>query len=180
MKIRIKAPIKKRSGSTLVEVLMASGIGLTLFAIVGSVSIFSGRSMTSLSYYAELENQSRQTLNLMTTEIRQARDVKAYKTNDITLVDSDGSDLRYFWNPTNGILKRIKGREEADLLTGCNFLSFRIFQRNTIANTYEQYNATNNLTIKLIDLNWVCTRSMLGMRTNTESVQSAKVVIRKK
>ena len=180
MKIQFNKRTSSRSGMTLIEVTMATAIGLMLFAIVGSVSVFSGRSMTGLSYYADLENQSRKALNKMTSEIRQARDVTAYKTNDLTLLDGDGGSLRYVWNPTNGILYRIKSGQETTLLTGCDFLSFRVYQRNTIANSYEQYSATNNLTIKLIDINWVCTRTMLGIRTNTESVQSAKVVIRKK
>ena len=180
MKPHSNYPLGHRSGMTMIEVLMATAIGLTLLSIVGSVSIYSGRSMTGISYYAELEDQSRRALNLMTTEIRQARDVKAYSTNDITLVDFDGTDLRYYWNPTNRFVVRSKGNQERTLLTGCDFLSFRVFQRNTLPHSYEQYSATNNLTVKLIDLNWVCTRSMLGIRTNTESVQSAKVVIRKK
>jgi hypothetical protein len=32
---------------------------------------------------------------------------------------------------------------------------------------------------KLVQVTWVCSRSILGKKVNTESVQSAKVVIRK-
>ena len=34
-------------------------------------------------------------------------------------------------------------------------------------------------TAKVIDLSWVCSRSILGQKANTESVQTARIVIRK-
>ncbi|MBI4659259.1 MAG: hypothetical protein HY735_10495, partial [Verrucomicrobia bacterium] len=54
-----------------------------------------------------------------------------------------------------------------------------IYQRNPIGGTYDQYPTGAASTCKLVQLRWICSRKILGVAKNTESVQSAKVVIRK-
>ena len=67
------------------------------------------------------------------------------------------------------------------LLTGCETLNFAIFQRNSTNGTYDQYPSSNEPTnTKLVQVSWVCKRSILGASINSESVQTAKIVIRKK
>jgi hypothetical protein len=49
-----------------------------------------------------------------------------------------------------------------------------------VATTFEQFPtsaAAGNC--KLVSVSWICSRSILGSRLNTESVQTAKIVIRK-
>jgi hypothetical protein len=65
------------------------------------------------------------------------------------------------------------------LLTGCETLSFRLYKRNTITNTYEQFPASLPSEAKVVDIAWKCTRSILGVSANSEAVQTAKIVIRK-
>jgi len=66
------------------------------------------------------------------------------------------------------------------LLSECDYLQFGIYQRNTISNTYDQFTTANPTTCKVVQLEWICSRKILGARLNTESVQSAKIVIRRK
>ena len=41
------------------------------------------------------------------------------------------------------------------------------------------YSASNNPAIcKLVSVSWRCSRTILGQKVNTESVQTAKIVIR--
>jgi hypothetical protein len=54
-----------------------------------------------------------------------------------------------------------------------------IYQRNSISNTYDQFPAADTNTCKLVQLSWICRRPIIGSTQNTESVQSAKIVIRK-
>jgi hypothetical protein len=68
--------------------------------------------------------------------------------------------------------------DAAPLLQGCTFLQFSIYQRNPKQGQYDQYPTAVAGTCKLVQLSWVCARPILGGQ-NTESVQSAKVVIRK-
>ena len=64
------------------------------------------------------------------------------------------------------------------LLRDCNALTFAIFQRNPIGGSYDQYPTATSATCKLVQLNWICSRSILGVQVNSESVQSAKFVLR--
>jgi len=41
------------------------------------------------------------------------------------------------------------------------------------------YLAATPATAKVVDVTWVCSRTVLGRRQNTENVQSARIVIRK-
>jgi len=72
------------------------------------------------------------------------------------------------------------GVEDAKpLLTECDFLKFSIFQRNPIGGSYDVYPTATTTTCKLVQLSWICSRQIFGLKVNTESVQSAKILIRK-
>jgi hypothetical protein len=60
-----------------------------------------------------------------------------------------------------------------------DYLTFQIYQRNTVANTYDQFPTGSVGLCKLISVSWICSRTILGSKMNTESVQTAKIVIRK-
>ena len=80
---------------------------------------------------------------------------------------------------TNDILLQTKSGETTMLLTNVDYLSFQIYQRNTVASTYDQFPAGSVAQCKLISVSWICSRTILGSKVNTESVQTAKIVIRK-
>ena len=66
------------------------------------------------------------------------------------------------------------------LLEGCDYLDFQIFQRTSIAGVYDQYPVTaDEAAAKIVQISWVCSRSLIANLINSESVQSAKIVIRK-
>jgi len=74
---------------------------------------------------------------------------------------------------------RTIGTTNTVLLTQCDFLNFDISQRNPSNNfTFYPCPATNVSIAKLIDVSWRCSRQILGAKINTESVQTAKIVIR--
>ena len=169
---------------TLVEVLVAMGVGSILFVAVGTLAFYSARSFAALSNYVELDNFSRNALDQMSREIRQA---------DALLTGTDHQLVFQVTNPTNGVasqvtftydpgtrkLTRTQGGTTTTLLKECDFLKFSIYQRNPIGGTYDQYPTANPATCKLVQMSWICSRNILGKKANTESVQSAKVVIRK-
>jgi len=76
------------------------------------------------------------------------------------------------------VLSRSKGASTSALLTECDSLSFSVFQRNP-TNDFNAVSTTNATLVKLIQLNWKCSRTIFKSKVNTESVQSAKIVIRK-
>ncbi len=180
--MEFKTTSTKRHGAafTLAEFLVASGVGALFMLVTSSVFSFSNISLAALTNYADLENASRQALDIMSREIRQVRSLKTFETNKLTFLDLDGHDLVYAYDAGAQKLYRQKDGIAQTLLTQCTELNFSIFQRNTIGDTYDQFPTVSTGTCKLVQLNWVCRRSVLNNRVNTESVQSAKIVIRAK
>ena len=161
---------------TLVEVLIALAIGAILLIAVASMSMFSGKSLAGLYNYVDLCSANRLAMDKMTREIRQAQRLSGFTTNQLTFVDFDGTKLVYEYLPAERVLKRIKDGTEESLLTECDNLTFTTFQRNTLKGTFDQ--APTTLASKVINVNWTCSRKILGSRVNTEPVQSAKIVVR--
>ena len=163
---------------TMIEVLIALAIGGLLLMTVASMTMFSSKSLAGLYNYVELSSANRLALDKMTREIRQTQRLSEFTTNKLTFVDFDDKRLVYQYFPSDRVLMRSKNGVDESLLTECDSLTFTAFQRNTLEGTFDQARATNDS--KVINLNWTCSRKILGTRVNTETVQSAKIVIRKR
>jgi Tfp pilus assembly protein PilW len=172
-----KSPRRGRSGFTLVEMMVATGLGLLVLAVIALATVFSARSFLAMGNYEELDSASRNALDIMTREIRQTKGLTAYATNQLTFQDYDGAALTYSWNAGSGVVTRQKGTTTTVLLKGCDFLAFGKSQRNP-SNGFNFYPAVDAKTVKLIDVSWVCSRQIKQQKVNTESVQTAKIVIR--
>jgi len=172
----------KRAGSsafTLTEMMVSMGIGGIVLAILGALTIYTGRSFAALANYTELDRYSRNALDQMVFKIRQANELTSFSSNRIVFTYRATNTLTYEYSPSARTLTESIGGDSKVLLKGCDILSFAIFQRNTAAGSYDQFPATlTNSAAKLVQLSWTCSRSVLGLRLNTESVQSAKIVIR--
>ena len=57
---------------TLVEVMIATGIGTLILAAAGSLMVYNARSLAALSNYADLERYSRGAVDSLSRDIRQA------------------------------------------------------------------------------------------------------------
>ena len=103
-----------------------------------------------------------------------------FATNKLVFTDYDDVTLSFIYDPTNKTLLRIKGAQTDVLLTGCDSLTFSIYQRNPVAGSYDQYPTASVATAKLVQVQWLCSRPLYyNALQNTESMQSAKIVIRK-
>jgi prepilin-type N-terminal cleavage/methylation domain-containing protein len=175
-----------RSGFTLAELSMAIAVSGVILTALMSFTVYASRSFAAMNNYIDLEQKSQNALDTLTRNIRQTQALSSFGTrvvngqtvtNSLTFVDEDGSALNY--NYTANVLLQTKGGVTSMLLTNVDYLTFQIFQRNTVASTYDQFPAGNVSLCKLISVSWVCSRSIMGSRMNTESVQTAKIVIRK-
>jgi hypothetical protein len=160
--------------------MIAAGVSSLLMLVLASFSLYSARNCASLTNYSELETQSRLALDKMTQQIRQSRGLTSSTSTNIVLTDADGAPLEFAYDGGARTLSRRKNGRSEVLLQGCTFLRFSLFQRNPVQGTYDAYPTATPATCKLIQVTWVCARSLLGADANTESVQSAKIVIRKK
>ncbi len=175
---------KFQRGFTLIEVLVAIAIGSIVLMAILSLGLYSARSFAALTNYVDLDNLSRNALDQMTREIRQADRVMPGSDETtlriwITPFGGVGREVSYHYDPRSEDVTRIDGGNVEVLLRECFSFSFRYYQRKA-GSDWEALPATTVDTCKQVQIFWKCSRSILDKRANTESVQSAKVVIRKR
>jgi Tfp pilus assembly protein PilW len=191
--MRIPTKPNRRSGpggTTLVELMVAVGVGSIVMAVVMALSLYSSRSFVAMGNYVDLDQSSRQAVDQMLKEIRQASALISFQTNipkTLIFTNTAGYTVTYQWisNATSSKIVQTRNGITADLLTGCELWNFKLCKRVPIPNTTNEFypatdlsGAINPAMCKLIDMSWKCSRTMLGKKFNTENVQTAQVVLR--
>ena len=185
--MRIRCPNNRCQAMTLPEALISTGLGGLLVTIVLALSLFGAHSFASMTNYVDLDQHNRNALDRITSEIRQADRLTQFATNSLAFQIRDPSTgatnaLQYIYDPTTKTLIRSLNGESNVFLTGCTYVNFAIYQRNPQNGVYDQYPVTDASRpdlCKLVQLSWSCSRTILGQAVNSESVQSAKVVMRR-
>jgi hypothetical protein len=179
---------------TLLEMLVVTALSSVLMTIAGYLTVFSARSLQSVGNYADLDAQSRVALDLVSREFRQGTALLAFQTNapnkSLTLTNaSDGRAVILRWNSDARTLALTLGNGVPRvLLTECDRWDFTLYSRapNLTPTNITFYLATNGAGVldptqcKLINMSWKCSRQILGNKINTESVQTAQIVLRNK
>ncbi len=160
--------------------MIAAGLSSLLMLVLASFTFYSARSCAALANYADLETQSRMAVDRITQQVRQTRGLDAGSATNLVFKDADGTPLEFYYNPSTKDLVRIKDGTTTVLLRNCDYMKFDLFQRNPVRGSYDAYPMAVPGTCKLVQLTWICSRTILGARANSETVQSAKIVIRKK
>jgi hypothetical protein len=166
------------AGFTITEFLVALAIAVVLLTGVVAFGLFSSESFAATLNYVDLSNSSKSALERVTRDIRGTRRLKTYDAQDVTFEDVDGADLRWRYDPTAKTLSRTKNGTTETVLTGCESVQFLIFQRTPMAGNYGNYPTADATTCKVVQVQWKCSRLLTGSRSNSESVRSAKVVMR--
>jgi prepilin-type N-terminal cleavage/methylation domain-containing protein len=172
-------------GFTLVETMVALGLGTLVLTYVMVLFVTSLANFTGLGNYSILTGQSRVALDLLSRDIREATQIVGCQTNlsvvTLTLTNAfEGTTVAYNWNPTTAVLSCDKtGQPTRFLLTGCNSWTFSFYQR-TPNNSWTFFPTTDLTQCKLINMSWKCSRTVVGQRKNTENVTTAEVVLRNK
>jgi len=179
MKLKSISRSSRRNASafTLVEFLVSNSIGLVAMTVLASLTLFTSRSFVAIGNYNELEHDSSMALDTLSRDIRGAQTLMSFATNRVELRSADGQVVDYTFSPGARTLVRTRGSQKTVLLKGCDFLRFNMSQRNP-SNDFNFYPAASIAQAKLLDVSWRCSRRVLGKQINTESVQTAKIVIR--
>ena len=177
---------------TLVELMVAVGVGSAVLLVIMALLLFSARSYAALVNYVDLDNRSRGALDSMTQEIRQADRLTYGDAREMRFQFSNPTNavalpwiVSYVYNPDSRTLARLQGLNRTVLLEECDFLEFSFFRRNPTTNSFDLWATANPPIVdpticKAVQMRWVCSRTIMQQAVNTESVQSARVVIRKK
>jgi hypothetical protein len=179
---------------TLVEGLIATSLGTLVLAAVTTLTMYGARTSLAVVNYEDLDTKSRYALDLISREIRQANAVLSYSTNSpvtsFTLTNYDqAAAITLTWDSNARTVTMAKtGQNTVTNLTQCDQWNFAFYQRTPwITGTnvifYPATNSAGNLDLsvaKLISMSWKCSRTILGAKLNTESVQTAEIVMRNK
>ena len=176
-------------GWTLVELLVAVAASMLIMASIMTIMVFTMRSFRAVGNYGELNQQSRYALDLMNRDIRNASGVWSYVTatngtvTAITLTNSiDQSLIDYTWDSTATTVTytytpRSGTASSKVLLTNCDAFAVTLLMRTASTNLTFTV-ATNGSDVKMIYMDWKCSRYIGGSKQNTESVQTAQIVLR--
>ena len=185
--MRVPVPVDVRAGGrtrrsdgwTVVEVLIASGIGAFFLVGVVLTSISAIRNFAEMYSYTDMNMSSRLAMDEIARNIRSARGVCLQAANILTLSNSSGT-VTYTWTPsTSTLVCDQTGQPTSTVLTHCDSWQVALYQRMPTMN-YD--NTTNNspttITTKLLSMKWTCSRTVMGMKLNTETMQEARIVVR--
>lgn len=168
---------KSAGGFTLVEIMITVLISTILFATVISTFLFFNKTFVAVGNYTEMNQVNRNAIDTMSQRIRQTQSLLSFSTTNLVFKDAVGTNtLAYSYSPTARTLSQQDTNGIKVVLTECDSLSFSIAQRNP-SNSFNFYPATA-ATAKVISMTWSTSRTILGSKVNTESVQTARVVMR--
>lgn len=177
-----RAARRRRSGGwTVAEVLIASGIGAIFLVGVVMTSISAIRNFVGMYNYTDMSMDSRLAMDKIARNIRSSRGVDLQAANILTLTNSSGTGtITYTFTPsTHTLICDQTGQASSLVLTNCDSWQVSLYQRTPTQN-YDNWLNTNYTTIptKLLSMKWTCSRTIMGKKLTTETVQEARIVLR--
>jgi hypothetical protein len=166
-----------QAGQGLPETIIAVGLGSMLLVAVASGYYFCARSFSDLSNYLVMDSDSRAAFDLMGRDIRQADRLSSYASNQLVF-QSGSTQITFNYSPSSRTLTRLSGGATQTLLRGCDYVRYDIFQRNLTNGAYDYYPTAVATNCKVVQLTWAFSQSLYGRKADSESLQSAKIVIR--
>lgn len=164
-------------GLTLIELLVSVAIGVFVGGSIITTGTTLSTTMAAIGNYCDLNSSSRNTLDVMSADLRNTAVVTAIDSKQVTVSNVLTGDLiTYAWNGSNTFTRTFNGASKT-MLKNCDYLTFANFSRNP-TNGFQFVPATTAATTKLISVSWRCSRKIMGAKLNTESIQTAQICIR--
>jgi prepilin-type N-terminal cleavage/methylation domain-containing protein len=189
--IAISGPRHLR-GFTLMETMIVMGLAGIVLAIVMATYNYSGTSFAAMGNYSDLDRKSRAALDLLSREIRNSSALIGVTNSPKALSFTNATThkkITITYDSANKVLKFDKtGQATQTLLTSCDQWDYSLYGRVPIlSSTNITFNSATNgagnldvTTCKLINMTWKCSRTIFGSKRNTESIQTAQIVLRNK
>jgi len=170
------------AGFTLTEMMVSVGIGVMVLLMMAVVFMTCNRSFAAMGNYINMDRVSRNALDKMTRDIRQAYDLTSFNKNKIVFKgDAAGAtNLTYAYDDKAKTLTRKKtGEPDQILLSDCETLAFSMWKNVPLAGG-TLGNAASVSEAKAIGVAWKCSQTVLGKTVTSEDMQQAQIVIRNK
>lgn len=170
----------RRNGFTLLELLIASSIGLMFMAVVLSLVFYTTRSIAAMTDSVVLSSRGRHAIDRMSKKLRQARVMNSFSATSVT-VTYNGLPLTYAYQAGPKTLLEIENGSTNTLLQNCDELAFAFYKRNPVGNSFNQFpilTATNEA--KVIQVKWKCRTDRIGKADGEAQMDSARIVLRVK
>jgi len=166
---------------TLPEMMIAMGIGSLVLLVINMTFINSSVSFGAMGNYIKMDYASRNAIDRMTRDMRRAKDLLSFSTNQLVFKYSGTTNLIYRFDFQTGNLTEWKTGDSRtnNLLSGCSNVQFSIYQNVPQASGSLPV-ATSSSQGKVIGVAWTCSRVVTGRRVATEDMQEALIVIRNK
>jgi hypothetical protein len=173
-----KARRRGLGGWLLTETMVGLSIGLTFLTALVIIFVTCSISFAGIGNYVNMDRRSRNALDHMTGNIRNAKALTAFSPSALVFkYNATGTtNLAYRYNASAKELTEewtVAGSTTSrTLLTDCNSFAFSLYNRSLVATTDVSPGQG-----KVIGLSWQCSSTVLS-RTNTEHMQQAQIVIR--
>ena len=173
----------RRAGFSLIELLFF--VILATIVVVAGVTLATNfmRTVAFLTNTVDLDTKSRLAADYISREIRQCHEVRNATANSIVLrLGTNLTTYTHYPDRPEKPLVRFSTEDgrQTNILTGCDYVRFDLFQHQLATAPYDQYLPASPTNCKVVQLNWVCSRELLGFKANSSTMQSGKIVIRKK
>lgn len=174
-------------GFTLVEMMVAVAVSSLLITGIVGLGMYTAKSFLMVGNYVDLDAQSRNAADVMGRQIRDASALVNFGTNGnpfLLLTNNITGQTITITYKTNisTLTMAVRGpaAQTQTLLTSCYSWNFSLYDRypDITTTNITFYPATNALVCKVINMSWTCSRKILGTPFNTESVQTAQIVLR--
>jgi Tfp pilus assembly protein PilW len=165
---------------TLGELMVATSISVFVLATVMVSFVVISRSFSALGNYADLDRQSRNTLDVMARDIRQTGGLTNWTSTNLSFTNLDGQALIYSYDPNAQVLSYTNGStgQSSVLLSNCASVTFSIFQRTPTNGPICFCVASNAYAAKGIMMSFTCVRTNYLGLTDSESSQTASIIMR--
>lgn len=178
--------VAARAGFTILELTIAMFVGAILIASVVMLTVFTSRTFAMMGNYVDMNSDSRNAVDAMSREIRNASNLLAVGTNPPSLLFTNatgGYATQISYDPGARTVTMTKsGQGQVVYLTGCDNWNYSLYNKVPIvgATNITFYTTASLNQVKVINLSWTCSRDILGSKLNTEIVITAQVVLRNK
>jgi len=185
------ATARSRRAFTLVEILISTALSsVVLMGVITSVILFTKHGYL-LNNYTEMESEARNALESLALDARMAKNVswgRASDTDPLTslmLTTPDNVSVTYTYNSTAGTLTRQQTAPTTGtasvIISGIESLTFTAYKIDKLAITPSGKTlATINKETKQIQLSLKSRRTRTTLSDSTNSVISARFVLRNK